>query len=104
MNKLFGVAGVGVLLLAGVLLVPKTENAPPPRVSIEPAFVVAEGKVEALPGRDVHVGAELTGRIEKVFVKEGDLVRKGQVIARLESRDILAKLREAEAEMMVAQA
>ncbi|MBI5410274.1 MAG: HlyD family secretion protein [Nitrospirae bacterium] len=67
-------------------------------------YVSAEGKVESLPGFDVKVASELTGRIEKFFLKEGDWVIEGGLIARLDNRDIQAKLREAERELAVARA
>lgn len=66
--------------------------------------VAAEGKVEAIPGFEVEVGSELEGRIAEVFVREGDMVTKGQPVARLENSEIQAKLREAEAECAVARA
>lgn len=67
-------------------------------------YVAAEGKVEAMPGLDIEVGSELTGRIERFFIREGDWVEKGRQIARLENRDIRAKLKEAEGELAVARA
>jgi ABC exporter DevB family membrane fusion protein len=101
MNKFFGITGLIALALAGYMLAPKRERSVSPNEGIRPAFVAAEGKVETLPGYEVQVGAELTGRIEKVFVNEGDRVKKGQIIARLQSMDIRAKLDEAEAQRIV---
>ncbi len=66
--------------------------------------VAAEGKIESLPGFEVEVGSEIEGRIAEFPVEEGDLVRKGALIARMEDRDILAKLKEAEAEAAAARA
>lgn len=66
--------------------------------------VAAEGKIEALPGAEIEIGSELTGRIERFIVKEGDFVKKGDLIATLENRDIKAKLREAETQAAVARA
>ncbi|MBI5193368.1 MAG: HlyD family secretion protein [Nitrospirae bacterium] len=70
--------------------------------SILPRYVAAEGKVETLPGLEVDVGSEITGRIEKIYVNEGDRVKKGQLIAKLSNRDIEAKQKEAETELEVA--
>lgn len=67
-------------------------------------YVAAEGKVEAMPGLEVEVGSELDGKIADFFVEEGDDIRKDELIARLENRDIQAKLREAETELTVAKA
>jgi multidrug resistance efflux pump len=60
--------------------------------------VAAEGKVEALPGYEIEVGSEIEGRIAEFHVEEGSYIKKGGLIARMEDRDIRAKLKEAEAE------
>lgn len=66
--------------------------------------VAAEGKVEAMPGFEVEIGSELNGRIERFFVNEGEIVKKGEIIASLENRDLKAKLWETESEVVVARA
>ncbi len=66
--------------------------------------VAAEGKIEAIPGSEVEVGSEVTGRIERFAVKEGDSVKKGDIIAIIENRDIKARLKGAETEVDVARA
>lgn len=60
--------------------------------------VAAEGKIEALPGFEVEVGSELEGKIAEFHVEEGDYVGRGALIARMEDREIRAKLKEAVAE------
>src|ERR1700678_1420383 len=42
------------------------------------------------PGKDVRVRAAVDGRIQRVFVREGDEVKAGQVLAILENPDIIA--------------
>jgi len=69
-----------------------------------PHTISAEGKLEAQQGAEMDVGSEMTARIERFLVNEGDHVDKGQVIAVLDSKDLSAKLRQAEAELAVAQA
>ncbi|TAL23103.1 MAG: HlyD family secretion protein [Nitrospirae bacterium] len=64
-------------------------------------YVAAEGKMEVMPGFEVEVGSELDGKIAEFFVKEGYSVKKGALIARLENKDIQAKLNEAKAELSV---
>ncbi|MDO8263454.1 MAG: efflux RND transporter periplasmic adaptor subunit [Gallionella sp.] len=69
-----------------------------------PRYIAAEGKLEARPGAEMEVGSELIARIERFMVNEGDHVDKGQVIAVLDSKDFAARLKQAEAELAVAQA
>jgi putative peptide zinc metalloprotease protein len=44
------------------------------------------------PGKDAHVRAEVDGRIQRVFVREGDVVKAGQILAILENPDISAEV------------
>lgn len=60
--------------------------------------VAAEGKVEVKPGFEVEVSSELDGKIVDFPVEEGDFVKKGDLLAKLENRDIYARLKEAKAE------
>lgn len=69
-----------------------------------PRYIAAEGKLEARTGAEMEVGSELIARIESFLVNEGDHVEKGQVIAVLDSKDLAARLKQAEAELAVAQA
>lgn len=69
-----------------------------------PRFISAEGKLEARPGAEMNIGSELTAPIERYLVNEGGHVDKGQVIAVLDSKELTARLRQAEAELAVAQA
>ncbi|HEX2961805.1 MAG: HlyD family secretion protein [Bacteroidota bacterium] len=43
----------------------------------------------------VDVASKIPGRVDTVFVSEGDMVHKGQILARLESKEMDAKLGQA---------
>jgi RND family efflux transporter MFP subunit len=60
------------------------------------------GTVEAI--RRVHPGSKLLGRVAVVAVREGEAVRQGQVLARIESADLEANLARARAAVAQAQA
>ncbi len=60
-------------------------------------FVYASGYVE--PENFVLVKAEVSGRIEKIFVKEGDRVKKGQVLAVFDTDELDASLKDLEARL-----
>jgi len=64
--------------------------------------VTASGEVR--PRRYVNVGANVSGRIVDLAVQEGDAVKKGQVLARIESERYEAGLRQAEAGVAAARA
>ncbi len=53
------------------------------------------GSTEVAPDYEYQAFAEIEGIIDKVLVREGDFVKKGQVLAALETKEIDFKLREA---------
>lgn len=56
-----------------------------------------------VPQRRAAVASKATGRLVELRVKEGDTVKKGEIIARLESGDVNAALNRAQANLSVAQ-
>ena len=67
-----------------------------------PSFSTATGSLQAL--RKAAPGTKLMGRVEEVPVDEGQRVSKGQLLARIESRDLQAAIRKAEATVKMAEA
>jgi multidrug efflux pump subunit AcrA (membrane-fusion protein) len=55
-----------------------------------------------IPSVKIELGSKIIGRVEYLAVERGDLVKQGQVIARLECSDLKAQLQQAEAELEVA--
>jgi RND family efflux transporter MFP subunit len=70
---------------------------------LEPTIPVA-GVLSPLPGRDVKVGALVMGRVDQVFVAEGDPVKAGQPLAHVEAGPLKDRLTEAEAHVDEAKA
>jgi HlyD family secretion protein len=107
--------GVGLGLLGLTTLQPRgtspaaaapraldTTNPHTPRVADQ--RVAAEGRVVAYPGAEVQVGAERAGRLVRVLVQEGQSVRKGDLLAEIESDELRAALDEARARVVEADA
>ena len=67
-----------------------------------PVIVEATGSVE--PWKRISPGTKIMGRVDEVLVEEGDRVHRGQVLARLERRDLDAAVRQAEAAVAMAKA
>jgi RND family efflux transporter MFP subunit len=70
---------------------------PPPNLS----RISAVGIVEA---PEVNVTSRIQGRIAEIGVIEGDAVKRGQLICRIESSDIENQLQKAQADLLKAQA
>ena len=111
MMTLVGLGIAGAALLGTTVLQARgaaTGAAPSPAAAgAEPVpghRVAAEGRVATYPGAEVKVGAERSGRLVSVRVKEGDLVRKGDLLAEIESDELLAGLAEARARVVEAEA
>jgi HlyD family secretion protein len=66
------------------------------------SLVSASGEVK--PRRYVNIGSNPSGRIVKLMVKEGDRVKRGQVLARIEAERYEAGNRQAEAAVQGARA
>ncbi|MZP29691.1 HlyD family efflux transporter periplasmic adaptor subunit [Heliobacterium undosum] len=54
-------------------------------------------------GVEFSIAAKVPGRVQDVLVKEGDRVEAGQVVARLESRELVEQLNQAKAALAQAQ-
>ena len=79
------------------------EAVRPPAESVH-ALVAADGRVVTYPGGEVVVGAERAGRVVRLLVDEGRVVRKGELLAELESDALRAALREGQAQVVEAEA
>jgi RND family efflux transporter MFP subunit len=68
------------------------------------ALTVLNATGYVAPQRKAAISSKATGRLEWLGVLEGSRVREGQLIARLENRDVAAALGEAQANVEVARA
>jgi membrane fusion protein YbhG len=65
------------------------------RKPAESAMIVAAGHVEAT---DVHISTKVAGRLQSAPKQEGDLVKAGEELARIDTTDIDLALRQARAD------
>ncbi len=84
-----------VIALAGCHRPDAAEPLPLPSVRVQTvawttvtSHVSVAGVLAPLPGRDVKVGALVQGRVEQLFVAEGDVVRVGQPLAHIEAQPL----------------
>ena len=63
--------------------------------------LVLTGMVEVT---EIDIASKIPGRIDSVFVREGDMVEKGDLLATLESKEIDAKVEQARGAMAAASA
>lgn len=68
------------------------------------AFTVLNATGYVVAQRKAAVASKATGRLEWLGVREGSLVKQGEVLARLENRDVTASLDQAAANIKLAQA
>lgn len=61
--------------------------------ALPPGLTAANGRIEAA---EIDIATKVAGRIVEVMVHEGDLVKQGQPLARLDSRQLEAQLAAAE--------
>lgn len=66
--------------------------------SASSTLIAAPGRIEAA-SEEIRVSSELSGRLKRVNVEEGDRVQQGQVLAEIENDDYRARVAAAEAEL-----
>ncbi|BAP14758.1 HlyD family secretion protein [Alcanivorax sp. NBRC 101098] len=59
-------------------------------------FAAGNGRIEAV---EIDVAAKTAGRVKEILANEGDFVRAGQVLAKMDSVVLEAQLREAQAQL-----
>lgn len=96
MKKILMVVGV-VIVIAVIILLNVKSGGGGQEVEIEQAAygsitstVEATGTLEAKA--QVNISAQTIGRVKKIFVKEGDLVKKGALLIRLDDEQASANL------------
>ena len=65
------------------------------QAGVPPGFVFSNGRIEAT---EIDIATKYAGRIEQVLVREGDTVDAGQVVARMDTSELLAQLHQAQAQ------
>ncbi len=80
------------------------KDAPQPTLQIVPVTrgtlertLSASGTLQALPGRQATLTPPVTGVVDSVFVRYGEFVQKGQIIAHLSTRQLLGQVQQAQA-------
>ena len=61
-------------------------------------FYSGNGRLEAT---EIYIASKLAGRIDKILVKEGDLVKEGQVLAKMRTTELEAQLEQSKAQIDV---
>lgn len=74
------------------------------RRSVDGAQPILSAAGYVIARHQVEVASKITGRIVSLEVREGDIVRQGQVIARLDHSEISAQVLQAQANLAAAQA
>ena len=103
------IAVVAVVVIGGTIASQKSRGDKGQEVRIEAvegrdlvATVTASGKIE--PKRSVDIASDITGRIISLPVEEGDVVRRGQLLVRIDPTQFEASVQRAEAMLSSARA
>ena len=84
-----------ILALAGLYIWLEYYRIPP-----LVGFASGNGRLEA---KEVDIATKFYGRVSEILVDEGDNVRAGQIVARMDTESLQAQLREAEASVIRAE-
>ncbi len=99
----FGIGGVVVIAVAALAVISAKKNSTKPvevRTEVVEArdlvaSVTASGQIQ--PRTKVDVSADVTGKIVRLSVKEGDVVTKGQFLLQIDPEQVTAALQRSEA-------
>jgi len=106
-------AGVMIFGVTGCVNRPAQEQAkktaetladPSHAVTVQPAATATVTETVEVTGdvtaaEDTTIGAKNTGRVVSVYVKDGDLVSAGQIVAQLDTTSLVAQLQQADAQV-----
>ena len=103
--------GVGALVVLGAVVGFSVSRDSRSKITVQSgkagrrdlvSIVSASGEVK--PKRYVNIGSNVSGRIVALLVVEGDKVKKGQVLAKIESERYVAGMRQSEAGVQASRA
>lgn len=110
MRKLVVVLVLIVAVAIAIVVLARTDDPPPPPQAAAPkqrvveTAVKATGVIKPMIGAEVRVGSRISGVVRRLYVRVGDTVRAGQLLAELDDRDLVARRLEAQAELELAKA
>ena len=67
---------------------------------LPPGIAWGNGRIEA---DEIDIATKFAGRIAEMLADEGDMVKAGQIVARMDTQDLAASLKKAEAQVQLAQ-
>jgi HlyD family secretion protein len=70
------------------------------RSQLPPGIASGNGRIEA---DEIDIDTKFAGRIAEILADEGDMVKAGQIVARMDTRDLAASLKKSEAQVRQAQ-
>jgi RND family efflux transporter MFP subunit len=110
----YWIAGAGAIVLVAALgwLLSGQSRAAPVRVAVAQPLPAGGAKAASIldasgyvvARRQATVSAKITGRLDKLFIEEGQHVKAGQVLAKLDDTNALAALQQAKAAVQQAEA
>lgn len=96
-----GVLIITGIVLFGTLIAASWSVVQRVRARAPQGVLLASGRIE---GEETLVSSTVGGRIAQMFVREGDRVTGGQLVAVLESEELRSRMRQAQAQVSVARA
>jgi len=90
-----------ILLLGGLFLgfkfFEKNKSQTLPQYEVKRCTIIrkitATGSLK--PAKEISLASEISGKVKKIYFKEGEKVKKGETIIKIEDREILTKILEA---------
>ncbi len=88
---MLGTAIIAAVVAAALITTLRLQSSPLPA-----GFTSGNGRIEAT---EIDVATKIPGRIKDILVQEGEFVRAGQILARMDTTTLEAQRRESEAQL-----
>lgn len=89
MKKIYWIIGIGITILLVIIFIKVSEGTKPIEVTLDKAelrsvieIVSATGKIQ--PETELKITSDVSGEITQMLVKEGDEIKKGDLICRIQ--------------------
>ncbi len=108
-RNLIIVAGAIFLIVLVILAIKKGKSSDAQKVAVEKVekrsiveTVSANGKIQ--PAKDVKISPYISGEVVELYVKEGEFVKKGQKLAKIDPKIYISTFQQSEAALKTSQA
>jgi len=104
-NKRFTIVFIIFIILLFIIISSSLKKKPIETVTIEKGTIIQEVSLTGTvkPTRNIDYAFDRSGRVSKIYVNTGDLVKQGQILMSLENFDVYSQYKQAQSALKIQQ-